>query len=330
MKRGMRCFCKHSLFLSCLLALMMQLNAQTDADAIMMVKNNFCVGGMYSYSSWKNYWEGTLKRNNENLGTVSTKMIGVMGNYGFSKKLNVLFSIPYIQTKATAGTLHGQKGFQDISLWLKWMPFEKKVGPGVLSFYGIAGVSFPSTDYVADFLPMSIGLKSRNITFRAMADYQVGSFFATVSGSYVYRSNITIDRTSYYDTQLHSTNEVEMPDAAQLNLRAGYRTDRLIAEALFGNWTTLGGFDITRNNMPFPSNKMNMTTIGVNIKYNIKAVDGLSVIGGAGYTVNGFSLFGNHIFTTRNVGQATSFNGGIFYILAFKGHKKDSDNTPKK
>jgi hypothetical protein len=310
---------KYGLFLFCLLASMMYVQAQTDADAIMMAKNNFCVGGMYSYSSWKNYWEGTLKRDNQNLGTVSTQMIGVMGNYGISKKLNVLVGIPYVQTKASAGTLHGQKGIQDLSLWLKWMPVEKQIGSGTLSIYGIGGVSFPTSNYVADFLPLSIGLHSTNLTLRAMADYQLGSFFATVSGSYVVRSNVTIDRTAYYTTEMHYTNKVEMPNAAEFNLRIGYRTDRLIAEAVAGNWTTLGGFDITRNNMPFPSNKMNSTAAGINIKYNVKAVNGLSLIGGGSYIVAG-----------RNVGQATTFNGGIFYILAFKGHKKATDNTPKK
>lgn len=310
---------KHLLLLTCMFASLQHAQAQTDADAIMMTKNNFCVGGMYSYSSWKNYWEGTLKRDNQNLGTVSTQMIGVMGNYGISKKLNLLFGIPYVQTKSTAGTLHGQKGIQDLSLWVKWMPFEKEVGPGTLSLYTIGGLSVPVTNYVADYLPLSIGLHSTNATLRAMVDYQVGSFFATLSGSYVIRSNITIDRTAYYTTEMHYTNKVSMPDAAQYNLRVGYRTQRMIAEALLGNWTTLGGFDITRNNMPFPSNKMNMTTAGVNIKYNIKAVDGLSVIGGGSYTLAG-----------RNMGQATAFNGGIFYILAFTGHKKATDNTPKK
>ena len=65
-------------------------SAQTDIDAIMMEKNAFCVGPMYSYSSWKNYWEGTLKRKNLNLGKVSTQMYGVMGNYGITCKLNAL------------------------------------------------------------------------------------------------------------------------------------------------------------------------------------------------------------------------------------------------
>jgi hypothetical protein len=45
------------------------LKAQTDEDAIMMSKNNFCVGGTYSHSSWDYYWEGTFHRNNLNLGT---------------------------------------------------------------------------------------------------------------------------------------------------------------------------------------------------------------------------------------------------------------------
>ncbi len=310
---------KYSLILFCLLASVVHAHAQTDADAIMMAKDNFCVGGMYSYSSWKNYWEGTLKRDNQNLGTVSTQMIGVMGNYGISSKLNLLFGLPYVQTKATAGTLHGQKGIQDASIWLKYMPVEKEIGKGTLSVYGVGGVSIPTTSYEVDYLPLSIGLHSTNLTLRAMVDYQVSSFFATVSGSYVIRSNVTIDRNAYYTTEMHYTNKVYMPNAAEFNLRLGYRTDRMIAEALLGNWTTLGGFDITRNNMPFPSNKMNSTAAGINIKYNVAAVNGLSLIANGSYVVAG-----------RNVGQATTFGGGIFYIVSFRKHKKVTDNTPKK
>ena len=79
----------------------------------MMSKKNLCIGPMFSYSSWKDYWEGTRKRDNENLGTVSTQMYSVMGNYGVSDKLNVLFGLPYVKTKASAGTMSGLKGIQD-------------------------------------------------------------------------------------------------------------------------------------------------------------------------------------------------------------------------
>jgi hypothetical protein len=294
-------------------------SAQTDADAIMMSKNNFCTGIMYSGSHWTDYWEGTLKRTNDNLGIVSTKMTGIMGNYGVSDKLNILFGLPYVQTNASAGTLKSQKGIQDLSLWIKWMPIEKTVGKGILSVYGIGGYSLPVTNYIADFLPLSLGLRSKNISLRGMVDYQIGKWFATVSGTYVVRSNITIDRTAYYTTSLHLTNEVEMPDQSSYSARIGYRSNRLIAEAIYNRLFTLGGFDITRNNMPFPSNKMNATTYGVNIKYTLKKVDGLSLIGGGNITPYG-----------RNVGQSTSLNGGIFYILDFSPKKKKSSPISNK
>jgi len=295
-----------------------KLKAQTDEDAIMMAKKNFCLGGMYGYSSWDHYWEGTLKRNNQNIGTVSSQMVGFMGTYGINEKLNVLVNLPYVFTHATGGTLHGQKGLQDLSLWVKWMPIEKDLGKGTISVYTIGGYSFPTTNYIADFLPLSIGMHSRNLTGRLMVDYQLNRFFATASGSYIYRNNITIDRTSYYTTELHNTNEVKMPDVAMEQFRTGYRSSHLIAEAIVTNMTTLGGFDIRRNDMPFPSNKMNSTTVGVNVKYTFKNIEGLSLIGGGGYTVAG-----------RNVGQSTMYNAGVFYVLDLTGHKAASKTTSK-
>ncbi|MEI9912151.1 MAG: hypothetical protein WDO71_22355 [Bacteroidota bacterium] len=199
--------------------------------------------------------EGTLKRENLNLGKVSTQMFGLMGNYGLTRKINLLFSAPYVKTKASAGTLHGMKGIQDLSLFVKWRPFQKKMGAGKLSLFGIAGVSFPLSNYTPDFLPLSIGLHSKTASARIMADYQLGNLFATGSATYVFRDNIEIDRTSYYTTEMHYSNEVEMPNASNYNVRLGFRNHRLIAEAVYNKWTTLGGFDITRNNMPFPSNK---------------------------------------------------------------------------
>lgn len=301
-----------------MLLLIKTASAQTDIDAIMMEKNAFCAGPMYSYSSWKNYWEGTLKRDNQNLGKVSTQVFGLMGNYGVTRKLNVLFSLPYVKTKASAGTLHGMKGLQDLNLFVKWRPVQKKMGGGKLSLFGIAGVSFPLSNYVADFLPLSIGLHSKTASARVMADYQKGNLFATASATYVLRDNIKIDRTSYYTTETHLTNEVEMPDGASFNFRAGFRNHRLIAEAVVNNWTTLGGFDITRNNMPFPSNRMNATTIGVNIKYVLPSLPQLSIVAGGNTTVAG-----------RNTGQATTVYGSFFYVLDFSRKTKSSDKTAK-
>jgi len=295
--------------------------AQTEIDGIMMAKNNYCSGLMYNYSSWDQYWEGTLKRNNLNLGTVSTTMIAYMGNYGVSDKLNVLFGLPYIKTKASAGTLHGMQGLQDLSLWVKWMPYEKEFGKSTLSFYAIGGVSVPVSDYTPDLLPLSIGLRSKTLSLRAMADYQIGAWFATASATYVVRDKVTLDRESYYTTQLHNTNEVAMPDASTVNIRAGYRTGRLVAEAIWNKWTTLGGFDITRNNMPFVSNRMNASMLGINLKYNLKKIEGLSLIANGNITLSG-----------RNMGQASTLGGGAFFIIDFSSKKKKekTSSTDKK
>ncbi|TAH03705.1 MAG: hypothetical protein EAZ16_07140 [Sphingobacteriales bacterium] len=289
-----------------------QVAAQTEVDAIMMNKNQFCSGFMYNHSSWKDYWEGTLKRNNLNIGTVSTQSVMAMANYGITNNLNVMIGAPYIWTKASAGTLTGVSGVQDAAAFIKWRAINKSFGKHKLALYAVGGVSTPLADYVKDFLPLSIGLGASTASARVIADYKYNNFVVTGSAAFVRRSNITLDRNSYYDTQLRLTDEVNMPDAANFQLRTGYRGKYLIAEALLTNFTTLGGFDITRNNMPFPSNRMNATMVGANIKYTLPKMTNLSLLGGFNYTLAG-----------RNVGQTTSINIGAFYAFYFgkKGKK---------
>lgn len=309
-------------FCNLLLLCFMQANAQTDIDGLMMQKNFFCVGPTAGYSSWKNYWEGTLKRDNLNMGRVSTTNFMLMGNYGITSKLNLLFGLPYIKTKASAGNMAGQKGLQDLSLMLKWVAYQKHIYNGDFKTFLMGGYSTPLSNYTADFLPLSIGLHSKNASIRGMIDYQRNNLFATASYTYIALSNVTIDRYTYYTTEMHYSNEVKMPDASQWNFRAGYRSETLIAEAVFNKWTTLGGFDIPRNGMPFVSNKMNAISIGLNLKYETP-VDGLSVVAN-----------GSTIVAGRNVGQATGFNAGVFYIFDLskkkKTEKKADTKTEKK
>ncbi len=303
------------IYISCLLLIPLFMSAQTDIDAIMMSKNNFCFGAVYQYSGWKEYWEGDFKRENLNLGTVSTKSVGIMGNYGVSDKLNVLFSIPYVETNASAGTMKGQKGIQDLSLTIKYMPLEKTIGKSTYSLYALGSYSLPTSNYSADYLPLSLGLQSKTTSLRLMGDYQRGHFFTTFSGAYIKRANITIDRNAYLTDEIHYTNKVDMPDAISVNFRAGYRSNILIAEFVIDNWVTQsGGFDITKNNMPFPSNTMNALKYGVNSKYTFKKMPELSLVGGFNYVVEG-----------KNVGKSNTYYGGIFYVINFKKEKKQDE-----
>ncbi len=280
------------------------LSAQTESDAIKMSKNNFCGGLTYSYSYWDNYWEGSLRRENANIGRVSSSMFSAMGAYGVLDRLDFIFSLPYIKTNSSAGTLEGQQGLQDLSLFLKWLALIKNADPSQYLVYAVLGGSTSTSNYTADFLPLSIGLKSTTINLRLIGDYQIKHFFVTVSGNYIYRFNIKIDRTAYYTNQLIYSNEVYMPNVFSSKLGMGYRNGELIIEGIVDSWNTLGGFDIRKNDMPFPGNKMKMTRAGISLKVPINKISGLSLVANSFYTLKG-----------RNVGQSLSGTIGLFYIF---------------
>jgi hypothetical protein len=288
--------------------------AQTTEDAIMMSKEQWCNGISYMHSGWKQYWEGTTKRENKNLGTITTQSLMLMSVYGVSDKLNVLVNVPYVWTSASAGTLHGLKGFQDIELDAKYEFYSTKLGKGKLSLFGVGGFSTPLSKYENDFLPMSIGLGSTNLSGRLTADFQKGIFFVTLSGVYVWRSDVTIDRTSYYTDEIHYTNKVDMPNQLNSNLNIGIRKTNLVAEVVLMNMYTIGGFDIRKNDMPFASNQMNMTSLGAHVKYFLPFVRNLEVIGGADFVIDvpGLNIAG------RNAGQSQTYTAGLYYVLSLK------------
>jgi hypothetical protein len=292
---------------SCLCTLM----AQTDLDGLIMAKNNFCVGITAGSSNWQKYWEGTTERSNSNLGKFTSNNYTLMGNYGVSNKLNLIFGIPYISNKVSAGQLNPESGIQDLSLFAKYNLIEKNILKGLFNLYLVGGYSNPLSNYSPDLLPLSIGLKSKNIMARTILDYEKNKFTATASYTFLYRSNVFLNRSTYYTTEMHYSNEVYMPNAQLVQLRFGYRSPSIITEILLDQWNTLGGFDMGKNEMPFVCNTMNSTRLGLNFKYNTSFLAGLSFVGNANTTIAG-----------RNVGKSSGFNAGVFYILDFSKKTK--------
>ncbi|UOE51919.1 transporter [Mucilaginibacter sp. SMC90] len=303
-------FYRCCIVVSFLLAVTQCAKAQTDADALMIPKNYFCAAAVYSHGSWDHYWEGTFKRDNQNLGTVSTNVYSLGGNYGLSNRINLLFMVPYVTTNASAGTLRGEKSFQDLSVSFKWMAVKEEIGSGLFSVHAIATGVLPLANYQADFLPLSVGLHSKSAALRALLNYQTGRFFVAGSGQYIRRDNITIDRTSYYTTEMHYTNEVQLPNATNFMFSSGYRSLKFNAEATFTKITSTSGFDIRKNDMPFPSNRMNSTAVGLILKYSFQSVSGLE-----------FTAGGNYVLDGRNVGQTRSAYAGVYYVFSTKKEK---------
>lgn len=291
----------------------LQAQAQTETDGLMMGKRNICGGLIYGHSRWTNYWEGTYYRNNDNIGSITSNSVTAMVNYGITSKLNIIAMAPWISNKATAGTLIGQSGIQDLSLAVKNEFWAKEKGGFNSSACIVLGGSTPLSNYVADYLPLSLGLGSTNAYSRLLVDVQKGNWFGTASAAYMIRSNVTIDRTAYYTTELIYSNKVAMPDVAMFNIRAGWRRGAdLILEAVFDRMNTIGGFDIRKNDMPFLSNNMDATRIGLNFKLPVPKINGLSLVASGFQTLAG-----------RNMGKSTSFMIGAVYQGEFvKGEKK--------
>ncbi|WP_238808658.1 hypothetical protein [Emticicia aquatica] len=272
--------------------------AQMPHDVIYMPKNTGCLAVSYNNSSWKQYWENTLKRENFNIGTLTTESVIPMLAVGITNKLNVIVGLPYVQTKASAGNLMGQKGIQDFSGWLKYKLVENDKG---ISLHGVIGGSVPVGNYVPDFLPMSIGLQTKTATGRLIGNYKHASgAYVTAHASYIFRSNIKVDRDAYQaDNRVYNTNEVRVPNATDVALRAGYDKKGIQAEAFVEKFSCVGGDNIRRNDMPFPTNNMTATSVGLYAKYQPKNI--------------GFNLRASKVINGLNVGQTVSFSIGILY-----------------
>ena len=53
--------------------------AQTVTDGVMMPRRDLCTGFLYDRDQWSNYWEGTLERDNLNIGTLTTQSVTWVG-----------------------------------------------------------------------------------------------------------------------------------------------------------------------------------------------------------------------------------------------------------
>jgi hypothetical protein len=275
---------------------------------LMMKKKNLCTGLMYSYDQWDEYWEGELKRSNGNIGKVTTQSITWVGVYGITDKINVIAMLPYVKTKASQGTLTGMEGIQDLSLGVKYNFFAKEFEKSRFKTYGVLNFSLPMSDYTADFLPMSIGMESKNITYRLTSYFRhdIG-LFANASAGYTWRSNVTIDRPSYYTgDDLFNTNKVKMPNVFDLFVSMGYIKGPIQGELNYTQQNTLGGADIRRQDMPFVSNRMNYSKVSALVMYYLPKPQGLALRGSYTYTVAG-----------RNVGQSSTLMAGALYTIHF-------------
>jgi hypothetical protein len=292
--------------LLCMGSLPVMIWAQLPNDAIYMPKNTICIAGVYSRSSWSAYWENDLKRKNENIGTNTTESAMLMAAWGLGKNLNLIAGLPYIWTHNSAGNLKGQQNIQDLMVTLKY----KFLDRNRFTINGGLGFTTPMSNYVAEFLPMSIGTQSNTGTARLIVNYHhPRGWYVTAQAGYTARAETEIDRNSYlaYDRMIYSS-KVSVPDIVDGGLQLGYLKNAFQAALLLERFDCVKGDYIRRNDMPFLTNDMNGNSIGAYIKYQ------------PGHL--GFNLRYGYILNGRNIGQSNMISGGILYQFAYYAKEK--------
>jgi hypothetical protein len=297
-----------ALVLPMLMAAPVAARAQSMDDAIFMDRRVLCAGLVYTREEWNEYWEGSLKRDNGNIGTLTTQQATWMGAYGLTDRINILASLPYVWTKASQGVMAGQSGSQDVTVGIKYRAFSTPLTTkGTLHGIAVLSATVPTTNYTPDFYPLSIGSSSRRATARGILSFQArNGLYVNGAAGYTRRGNVRLDRVAYYtNDELFLTNEVQMPDVTDMALTLGYQKGGLVLPLVLTRQKTLGGGDIRRQDMPFVSNRMDFTRVDGRVQYLLPRLRAVTVHLGA-----------SHVLTGRNVGQSTTIMGGV--LLAGK------------
>src|SRR6266705_3383485 len=203
--------------------------AQTSDDGLMIPKRTLAAGVVYAHDSWDQYWEGTLKRTNGNIGTMTTQSTTLVGGYGLTERLGLMATLPYIRTHASQGVLHDMNGFQDVTLAAKFrLLTSRPTSRGQFSAFVVGTAAVPVSDYTPDFYPLSIGTGGGRTAARLTLNFQSNSaWFVNASSAYTFCANVRLNRNSYYTNgQLYMTNEVAMPNVLNNTFSAGVERGR--------------------------------------------------------------------------------------------------------
>ncbi len=292
--------------LALLFALQMA-SAQTPTDGIFMEKRLICTALLYGHDSWKEYWEGSLLRENGNVGTVTTQNVMSMTAAGLTDNLTVIVGLPYVWTKATGGTLAGQKGLQDLSLFAKYRMLQHPLGAGKFNVIAIGGLSTPVGNYNTDILPLGIGMGCPTASLRGMLNYSMDNgLYFTGSWAYIWRKNVELNRAFYWSDGPHYTPTVAMPAVADWGATLGFLNTKIKAELSYNQFICQGGSDIRQQDGPFVGNRMSAGRVSATVQYYLTPGKGFSLIASAGQVISG-----------RNVGKSTFFSGGVAYQFGY-------------
>lgn len=225
---------------------------------------------------------------------------------GITDKVNVLLSLPYVKTAASAGQLTGVQGIQDLGISVKALFLEKSIGKGKLTGFSNLSYSTPASNYLADYMPFSLGFGAKELGIRAIGKYELGKGpYVRASYAYLNRGTTHAERQFYYANGSVYTSTMDVPDAlqGQLSLGSWLFNYRLRVEASLTTIRSTSGDDIRTYCMPLPTNKVDFDRVEGFAQYYFKS------------NGRGFGLIASYhqAISGRNMGQFSGYGLGITY-----------------
>ena len=229
------------------------------------------------------------------------QLVGLFGAYGVTERINVVASVPYVITDATAG-------LQDGALFVKGLLWHKRIGAaekpvGTLDVIGALGAQVPLSDYTV-VANGAIGQRAKIVQPRLLAQWNGTGYFVSALAGYNYRfdgldvaelTRIQRTRPGYRPAQPH--------DNVNFLLRAGYPGRRVYVDAWLEVQRTLGGGDFTAGLAELPqAYDVDYQQVGGTVYYSESAHWG-------------FAAGGAHVLGGTNTSQFWRLTGTLIYKL---------------
>jgi hypothetical protein len=291
-------------------------NAQTPNDAIMMEGKQVCVLFEYNYGTFYKYWEGSDLRENQTIATVYRNTVMPMAAIGIVDRLNFYIGVPYIKTKSSdpnGGQFAGAKGFQDLTVALKYQILNRESESGTFSLLAGVGFSTPISNYLPDYMPYSLGLGAPELSYRAIAQYEMknGIYFRG-GAAYLWRGYAKAEREYYYNDGSYYTPWMDVPNAitADFSLGTWLLEKSLRVELNYLGSKSTSGDDIRAYNAPQPTNDIEMDRIGVFAHYYFPNIKGL-----------GIAAYHNQVINGKNTARIRTTGIGVTYFFNYLKNK---------
>ena len=259
------------------------LHAQSPVNGFMQGKGKGSAVISYYTERYIRAYESPANSGTEVSTKVKSKIVSAYTTFGLSKEVDLQINLPYASASGEVtkeiqdniGPKNQKSGLQDISVFIKYNPYNFKFGTSTLSLLGAAGISTPFGDYEIDQKyqsAVSIGSRSNQFTTAFLLHYKLNAgLFFTGSTGYSFKSN-------------------HVPNAAFVEFKTGFAERKFYVDGYVATQASSSGKGAENglNNIAaFSGSNVNYSKVGFNLFVPI--IKKIGIAGGLNKYINGRS-----------------------------------------